>query len=365
MLDFTSALYLGFEHASWRLPGWDRLTLGKPAALEELPGSHQVQRELAALTGCERIVLGSSTLHLFCDLFAMMARRNVTIWMDDATYPIARWGADRAVATGVPVRRFAHHDAGALRRELSNVPADRPVIVTDGYCPVRGTHAPLRDYAMYAAARNGLLVVDDTQALGVFGRCAESIGAYGTGGGGSIPYFDLHHDDLRDSGIVVVSSLAKAFGAPVAMLGGSQAFVERFHESSATLVHCSPPSAAAIAAAQRALQMNREFGDGLRRRLVERVVRFRRGLAGLLAAESLFPAQSLKLPGHIDAPALYRRLIDRGIRSVLHRNSRDGRPRISFVLTARHELREIDWAVKSLVDLMSRMRSRECIGSLG
>jgi 8-amino-7-oxononanoate synthase len=372
MLDFTSALYLGFEHASWSLPGWDRLTLGKPAALEEIPGSQQVQRELAALTGCERVVLGSSTLHLFCDLFAMLARRNVTIWMDDATYPIARWGADRAVATGVPVRRFAHHDAGALRRELSNVPADRPVIVTDGYCPVRGTHAPLRDYARCATARNGLLVVDDTQALGVFGRRAESMGVYGTGGGGSIQYFDLHHchselhhDDLCDSGIVVVSSLAKALGAPVAMLGGSQAFVERFHESSATLVHCSPPSAAAIVAAQRALQLNRESGDALRRRLMERVVRFRRGLAGLLTGESLFPVQSLKLPGHIDAPALYRRLIDRGIRSVLHRNSRDGRPRISFLLTARHELREIDWAVKSLVDLMSRMRSRECIGSLG
>jgi 8-amino-7-oxononanoate synthase len=370
MLDFTSALYLGFEHASWSLPGWDRLTLGKPAALEEVPGAAQVQRELAALTGCERVLLGSSTLHLFCDLFAMLARRNVTIWIDDATYPIARWGADRGVASGVPVRRFAHHDAAALRRALGEGTADRPVIVTDGYSPLRGTHAPLREYARCAAARKGLLIVDDTQALGIFGRRTETMVTYGTGGGGSLQYFDLPHSDLHqsdlcDSGIVVVSSLAKAFGAPVAMLGGSRAFVRKFYESSATLVHCSPPSAVAIAAAQRALQLNREFGDALRRRLAERVVRFRRGLAGLLSAESLFPVQSLKLPGNLDARQLYRALLGRGVRSVLHRDSRDGSAGISFVLTARHDLREIDWVVRHLVNLICRMPAGKCIGSWG
>jgi 8-amino-7-oxononanoate synthase len=359
MLDFTSALYLGFEHASWSLPGWDRLTLGKPAALEEMAGAHEVQRELAALTGCERVLLGSSTLHLFCDLFAMLARRNVTIWMDDATYPIARWGADRAVALGVLVRRFAHHDAAVLRRELSASPEHRPVIVTDGFCPVRGTHAPLWEYARITAALEGLLVVDDTQALGVFGRRTPSTSGYGSGGGGSLQYFGLCEPDPRDgnvrgSGIVVVSSLAKAFGAPVAMLGGSRALVERFHESSATLVHCSPPSAVSIAAAQRAMALNRELGDALRERLIQRVIRFRRGLAGLLAAESSFPVQSLKLPRQIDVRALHQALLGRGVRSVLHRNSRDGSPRISFVLTARHELREIDGVVEALTELVGR-----------
>lgn len=364
MLDFTSALYLGFEHASWSLPGWDRLTLGKPAALEEISGAAQVQRALASLTGCERVLLGSSTLHLFCDLFATLARRNLTIWMDDATYPIARWGADRAAVAGVPVRRFAHHDAAALRRQLCADGANRPVIVTDGYCPVRGTHAPLREYARIAAARDGLLIADDTQALGVFGRGAGSTSAYGMGGGGSRQYCGLSESDFRDrdiraadlcqAEIVMVSSLAKAFGAPVAMLGGSRAFVERFHETSATLVHCSPPSAASISAARRALQMNREFGNALRRRLMERVTRFRRGLAGLVGAESCFPVQTLKLPEHIDARALYQELLARGIRSVLHRNARDGRPGISFVLTARHQLREIDGVVEALTELVER-----------
>lgn len=358
MLDFTSALYLGFEHASRNLPGWDRLTLGKPAALEQVPGSEQVQQELAALTGCERVVLGSSTLHLFCDLFAMLAGPNVTIWIDEATYPIARWGTDRAAALGVPVRRFAPHDAAALRRALGTIPAARPVIVTDGYCPARGTQAPLAEYASCAAARNGLLIVDDTQALGIFGRRAGSTVPYGSGGGGSLCYFNL-----RDQGVVVVSSLAKAFGVPVAMLGGSEEFVEGFRENSATLVHCSPPSAATISAAQRALEVNSQFGDALRWRLAERVLRFRHRLPGLLAVRSLFPVQPLRLPGRIDARGFYQALLRVGVRTVLHRDSIDGWSRISFVLTARHCFGEIDRAVANLATLVCVKPSGGCIGS--
>jgi 8-amino-7-oxononanoate synthase len=346
MLDFTSALYLGFEHASGSLPGWTRLTLGKPAALEKVPGTLQAQRGLAALTGCERVLLGPSTLHLFSDLFAMLARGNVAIWVDEAAYPIARWGTDRAAALGVPVRMFAHHSAAALRKALGTTDA-RSVIVTDGFCPERGTPAPLPEYSRCAAARNGLLIVDDTQALGVFGRRAESKAGYGSGGGGSLRYFNL-----GDPGIVIVSSLAKGFGVPVAMLGGSRAFVEKFRENSASFVHCSPPSAPVVLATLRALEMNQRLGDALRRRLTQRVVRFRRRLPDLLATGGLFPVQPLTLPDGIDVGVLYRALLGLGVRPVLSRASRDGSSRISFVLTARHRPGEIDRAVKSLTEAL-------------
>jgi 8-amino-7-oxononanoate synthase len=174
MADFSSALYLGFEHGSGSLPGWTQLTPGKPAALEEVPGTRHVQRELAVLTGCERVVPGASTLHLFNDLFGMLASRNdIAIWIDEAAYPIARWGTDRAAASGVPVRVFARHDAEDLWKAMNASRGARPVIVTDGFCPMRGEPAPLADYVRCAAAGNGLLIVDDTQALGVFGRPDE------------------------------------------------------------------------------------------------------------------------------------------------------------------------------------------------
>jgi 8-amino-7-oxononanoate synthase len=92
VLDFTSALYLGLHHPKASLRPWEQLTTGRPAALEEPPGARAVAHKLAALVGCEGAVLVPSTLHLFWDLFGMLAHARVIIYMDAGAYPIAGWG---------------------------------------------------------------------------------------------------------------------------------------------------------------------------------------------------------------------------------------------------------------------------------
>ena len=92
VLDFTSALYLGFRHPTTSLRPWEQLTTGRPAALEEPPGSRALAHELAELVGCEEAVLVSSTLHLFWDLFGILAHAKVIIYMDAGVYPIATVG---------------------------------------------------------------------------------------------------------------------------------------------------------------------------------------------------------------------------------------------------------------------------------
>src|SRR5262245_34887059 len=121
MLDFTSALYLGMEHA-WRgLVPWRRLTSGRPAALEPPPDEEALGATLAALVGCQKALLGPSTLHLFWDLFGVLARLPIAVVADEGLYPVAGWGAERAAGRGVPVTRFAHHDPSALARALARV----------------------------------------------------------------------------------------------------------------------------------------------------------------------------------------------------------------------------------------------------
>ena len=115
MLDFTSALYLGLRHPSRSLRAWSGLTTGKPIVLETPAGAIGLARQLAALQGCERATLLPSTLHLFWDLFGLLAGEQVRIYMDEGTYRIARWGVERAAAQGVAVRTFPHHDAAAAR----------------------------------------------------------------------------------------------------------------------------------------------------------------------------------------------------------------------------------------------------------
>jgi len=159
---------------------------------------------------------------------------------------------------------------------------------------------------------------------------------------------------IRDGRVILASSLAKAFGAPLAMLGGSDALVAEFEARSDTRVHCSPPSAAAIAAAANALAINRREGDALRWKLAANVARLRRGVGGMAAAAGLFPVQHVELPEHFDPKMIHRFLWDRGVQTVLTRGGLDSGARIAFVLTARHTESEIDHALACLEELLAR-----------
>jgi 8-amino-7-oxononanoate synthase len=345
VLDFTSALYLGLRHASARLRPWAQLTGGRPAALSTPILARTVAQRLAGITGAERATLARSTLHAFWDLFVILAGSDTTIYIDASAYPIARWGAERAAGRGIPVRTFAHHDPAALWRGLTRESGARrrPLVVVDGLCPGCGALAPVRDYLERAREFGGSLVLDDTQALGVVGYSPGPRAPYGNGGGGSLR---RHGVDGRH--VVLVSSMAKGFGVPMAMLGGNADVISRMEAESATRVHCSPPSFAELHAAERALEVNRVSGDALRRRLARLVRRFRAGLRArdLSVSRSLLPVQSLtSVP---DPRALHLRLLELGIRAVLQRSTCGSGATVSFLITAAHTPAAIDHAVEAV-----------------
>jgi 8-amino-7-oxononanoate synthase len=352
MLDFTSSLYLGFRHPTKTLRSWPSLTMGIPAALKPVTGAGPVARELAALMGCESGTLGPSTFHLFWDLFGMLAEDGVALYLDSGAYPIVRWGVERAAARGIPVRHFRHYDPEGPGRLLKHVRHRhlRPIVVTDGLCPFSGKPAPLKAYLKAARAHGGLLILDDSQALGILGYEAGSGIPYGWGGGGTLRYSGVSGPD-----IVVVSSLAKGFGVPMAVLAGSKKMVRNFEERSETRVHCSPPSLVDIQAARHAMALNRQHGDSLRQHLAQLVHYFRRRLtqAGIFVEGGKFPVQTL-VPEY-DAPKLYESLRRRGIKTVLRseRHRQEGeRPRLSFILNARHQFSHLCHASDCLISLL-------------
>jgi 8-amino-7-oxononanoate synthase len=340
VLDFTSALYLGLQHPSPSLRPWHQLTTGVPAALVEPAEAREIGRSLAELQGCEAATLATSTLHLAWDLVDVLAQTPITLFMDAEAYLISRWGAQCAAHRGALVRTFPHHNAAALERELSAAPRGRvPVIVTDGLCPSCGRVAPLGDYLALARSRRGILVADDTQALGVLGYASDARMPYGQGGGGSLRWSGLQAPEA-----LVFSSLAKGFGVPIAVLAGSRPWIRKYEEKSLTRVYCSPPSVATLRAAEHAIEMNRRWGDRLRQRLALLVRRFREKLRalGISASGGHFPVQTLALPPGVDVRAFHRRLGRCGVRSVLQTGRSDPRPRVVLLLTARHSLGEID-----------------------
>jgi 8-amino-7-oxononanoate synthase len=351
MLDFTSALYLGLRHATTSLCPWDELSLGKPMVLDEPPSSEVVAAGLAQLQGCEAATMLPSTLHLFWDMFGMLGTGRIAILLDAGTYPIARWGVERAAARGIPVERFAHHDVEALARRVRHWmrAGRRPVIVADGFCPSCGKVAPVAAYADIARACGGQLVLDDTQALGVLGANPDARNMLGCGGGGSLCWHGVHGPH-----IVVGASLAKAFGAPVAVLAGSVESVDWFRRCSETRIHCSPPSVAVLRAASRALAINREQGDAIRRRLVALVMRLRDCFArvGLMATGAMpFPVQSFMATRGSNVDELYDGLLARGVRMLLTKVCRSQQLRLSAIVTAAHSEADIDLAARAAAQL--------------
>jgi 8-amino-7-oxononanoate synthase len=350
-VDFTSALYLGIGHPSRSLRPWSQLTTGKPAALETVPAARAIAAALAQLQGCERAVLLPSTLHLFFDLFEVLRREGIAIYADAGAYPIAQWGAERAAARGMPLRQISHYQPGAARHAIAEDSRKGlcPIILADGFCPDCGRPAPLPEYLQCVAPYGGYVVLDDTQALGIWGSAPDIADPYGSGGGGSLR---LHA--VQSPQVILGSSLAKGFGVPLAVLSGSARLVERFMRGSETRAHTSPPSNAVLHAAENALRINALEGDQIRRRLARLVIRFREKISdgGLHVRSSLFPVQMFAASRDSDAVRLRRLLRGAGVRTALVRGLISPGAKLVFVINASHSCSEIDRATGVLLALL-------------
>ena len=292
------------------------------------------------------------------------------IHVDAGTYPIARWGAERAQCSGARVRTFRHHDPAALRRAVvaqervrssATAPGGGPVVLADGFCPGCGRVAPIESYLAIVAPIGGLVVVDDTQALGVLGTPASGR-PYGRGGGG-IPRWSR----LSSPHLIVVASLAKGFGVPVATVAGSGAAIRQYLARSETRVHSSPPSNAHLNAAIAALRINASRGDALRGHLATLVSQFRAGLDTLDVplTPGLFPVQSTGAGAALDLGAVHRRLGGLGVKTVLNRPRCRRGIALSFIFTAAHRQADVDQVVRAVdIALTTRPAVRRGAGTM-
>jgi 8-amino-7-oxononanoate synthase len=92
MIDFSSALYLGWNHAGVQSRRGQSvpLTLGKPAAQEEAPGSRKLASLLAGLAGAEAGLLMPSTLHAALDVCLLLAKQGVDFLAETGSYYTSR-----------------------------------------------------------------------------------------------------------------------------------------------------------------------------------------------------------------------------------------------------------------------------------
>jgi 8-amino-7-oxononanoate synthase len=311
---------------------------------------------MAELCGAPAGLLFPSTLHLFRDLFGAIASKQSMLLVDDGAYPIARWGMEGVLLQGATMAPYPHHDAEALARQARRVfrAGQRPIVVTDGLCPACGRLAPLPELARIAADYGGSLVVDDTQAIGIVGAPSpDRATPLGLGGGGSLMWYGL-----KGSHIWAGGSLAKGFGAPLAVLLGATEALDDIARTGETRIHSSPPSVAAITAAAQALTDNAKSGDLLRARLARRVSQLRQGLACIAArviSALPLPMQSIALESKQAARAVLSALEAAGITALATRSCAGG-VALTLVLTARHTAGAVDRLVVALATALPHRR---------
>ena len=355
MIDFTSALYLGQHPLSVPFPQHLPVTTGKPAALYESCLHKDVAQAVARKQGMERGLLTPSTLHVFWDIVAVMARFGAML-IDEAIYPVGRWGAMRAVLQGLPVASYPANDAEQLARLIHSYRQQHriPWIITDGWNVAQGQPAPLGLYLeLLKPCREGVLLVDDTQAFGILGQHPTSALPYGIGGGGSLP-----HLSLQSPKILTITSLAKGLGVPVAVLAGSANRIERYRRNSTVRVHTSPVSNLHAWAAWDALQNDQLTGDTLRNRLYQNVRLFKQTVRPVTTTGGWFPVQKLTLPNATAVFSLYNQLRRQGIQSLLLANAQQPTvPEVAFCIRADHPTAAIVHTGRQIKAIMSETDS--------
>jgi 8-amino-7-oxononanoate synthase len=327
MFDFLACSYLGLRHGGVTLGRWPSLTTGRPAALGGAVAADAAARAVAALQGLADGLAGASTLHLAVDLFAVGLQRDAAVYRDAHLYPILRAALHLA---GRPVEELPPHDPAALAARLRR--AGRfPVVVTDGWCIDCGRAAPLAEYVAMLRPRDGLLIVDDTQALGLFGTPGDQ--PFGRGGGGTLRAQALDEGDP----VVAVTSLAKAFGVPMAVLAGPSVLLDRVRASGPMRAHASPPCVPATRAALRALRLNRTCGARRRLQLARALRLFRASCRarGVWLAGGFHPVQTLPLPRGTDTADLVRLAAAHDLSLAACRIA-DGTPALRLVVTSAH-----------------------------
>jgi len=212
------------------------------------------------------------------DVLDVVARDH-TLIASRNLYPIMGWALERQIGHGDKVHFAAPHEN--LAQAVLRCPAgQRPALLVPAH-DSQGQPIDWHAVLQVLTARDGLLITDHTQLLGLYGEpCLPGFAAncgsddqdhngsgdWGSGGGGWLRHTLPMQPDLARR-VLLIASWAKSFGAPLASVAGAAEWIATLQLHADSRVHCSPVNRVALLAAQRALRLNGGWGDQTRAKL--------------------------------------------------------------------------------------------------
>ena len=153
--------------------GGSRLLRGNTSEHESL------EADAAAFVGSETALYSSSGFSANYALFAALPQRGDLVVHDALIHASAHDGMRAGRAETV---KAAHNDANAFEAKILAWRAagrkGRPWIAVETLYSMDGDRAPLDDLAAVAERHDGILVIDEAHATGVFGPDGRGLGAW-------------------------------------------------------------------------------------------------------------------------------------------------------------------------------------------
>jgi 8-amino-7-oxononanoate synthase len=246
--DFTSNDYLGLA-GSAELKDAIQLALdrGVPAGAggsRLLRGNHPeheaLEEEAASFFGTEAALYFGSGFAANYALFAGLPQRGDFVVCDALIHASAHDGMRAGRAEFAPAQ---HNDANdfedKIRRWRTAGGTGRPWIAVESLYSMDGDRAPLASLASVAARYDGMLVIDEAHATGVFGPDGRGLGVR----------FEGQHN------VISLHTCGKALGSEGALLCGPRVFRDFLINYSRPFIYSTAPSPLAAAAVRAALRL--------------------------------------------------------------------------------------------------------------
>jgi glycine C-acetyltransferase len=330
LANFASSDYLGLSShpdvkkaAIGAIQSWGVGLAASRVATGTVTLHAQLERGLAELLGCADALLFGSGYHANTGVFESLLTDRDYLFCDEMIRPSLTDGIRLSRAR---VYSYRNQDLEHLEDRLRRSRAARfRMIVTDGVFPLSGRLAQLQDIYALAQRYNALVVVDDSQGLGVLGEAGR-----GT------------HDQLglTDRIDLVTGSFGHALGGGMGgFVAGKREIVTWLRQKSRPHLSSTALPPAAVAAVLKCLEILRSEPD-LRARLGQNLRFFQGALAehGLWTAESDHPAVCVPIGHAVAVQRLTDFLYKKGVFAIgfCHPVVPEGAARIRVQVTARH-----------------------------
>lgn len=246
--DFTSNDYLGLAGSS-ELRDATRAALdrgvsvgaGGSRLLRGNSTEHEMlEEEAAAFFGAEATLYFSNGFAANYALFAALPQNGDLVVYDALIHASAHDGMRAGRAEFVSA---AHNDADAVQDRIKAWRAKggkgRPWIAVESLYSMDGDRAPLRDLAAIAKRSEGILVIDEAHATGVFGPNGRGLGAELEG----------------RPDIVSLHTCGKALGSAGAFICGPKVFRDFLVNYSRAFIYSTAPSPLIAATVRAALNL--------------------------------------------------------------------------------------------------------------